>query len=374
MVLVLACAAGVARADADVVETTEGLAVRAAPDGRADHRGAVIRGARFRVEERRRGPGCKAEWLRIARNAWVCGDRTRPSAEAPGAPILPRAHEYVVGRGVTFYPTLEDAAAGRNGERRPGEVGLAVAARKRRDGREFVRTSQGWVDAAEVRAARPSSFRGVALDGATRLPIAFVGPGGAAIRDTDGRPLASKRLPRHHVLTGLAAPTTLRDGRAAYPVDGGFVHADDLRIVEPAPRPEGVGADERWIDVHLARQTLVIYEGDRPIYATLVSTQRNTPEGVHRITKKRPHVPMASTERYSEENRYLFETPWVMTLIGRYAMHSVYWHEEFGDRRGHGCVNLSPADADAVWRFTEPAMPPGWAWAEGQGSVVRIRR
>ena len=44
------------------------------------------------------------------------------------------------------------------------------------------------------------------------------------------------------------------------------------------PPPEvDAGAGERWIDVDLETQTLVAYEGLRPVFATLVSTGKGTP-------------------------------------------------------------------------------------------------
>ena len=39
-----------------------------------------------------------------------------------------------------------------------------------------------------------------------------------------------------------------------------------------SPRPAGVGDTERWIDVNLSTQTLVAYEGDTPVFNTLVSS------------------------------------------------------------------------------------------------------
>ena len=60
-------------------------------------------------------------------------------------------------------------------------------------------------------------------------------------------------------------------------------------IAEP-PSEVDVESGERWIDVELATQTLVAYEGKRPVFATLVSTGKGkqgtalaTPIGTHRI-------------------------------------------------------------------------------------------
>src|SRR5690606_26136503 len=72
-----------------------------------------------------------------------------------------------------------------------------------------------------------------------------------------------------------------------------WLRARDLRQPTSAPPPDEILPGERWIDIELATQTLVLYEGDRPIFATLVSTgrgaqgtERATPKGVHRIWVK----------------------------------------------------------------------------------------
>ena len=59
-----------------------------------------------------------------------------------------------------------------------------------------------------------------------------------------------------------------------------------------APRPGAVGPRERWIDVDLSSQTLMAYEGDAPVFATLVATGIGgpgsplaTPVGIFRIAR-----------------------------------------------------------------------------------------
>jgi hypothetical protein len=34
-----------------------------------------------------------------------------------------------------------------------------------------------------------------------------------------------------------------------------------------------------------------------------------------------------------------------------------FWHDAFGFRRSHGCVNLSPRDALWFFNWTDPIMP-----------------
>ena len=172
----------------------------------------------------------------------------------------------------------------------------------------------------------------------------------------------------------------LPGGRTSYLVATGvYLDAAVVTVVDMTARPAGVDATEHWLDVSIDGQYLVAYEGDLPVYATLVSTARNTPRGLQRIDSKRPHPTLESTEKYSDKNKYHYEVPWVMGLAGRYALHSAYWHDDFGDNHGNGCVNLAPKDAAYLWDFTEPALPPGWSYANavdedgGRGTPVLIR-
>jgi len=59
------------------------------------------------------------------------------------------------------------------------------------------------------------------------------------------------------------------------------------------------------------------------------------------------------------------------------ALHTAYWHDQFGTRRSHGCVNLAPRDARWLYFWSDPQVPPGWTMAAGvveaPGSIVRIR-
>jgi lipoprotein-anchoring transpeptidase ErfK/SrfK len=55
-----------------------------------------------------------------------------------------------------------------------------------------------------------------------------------------------------------------------------WLRADDLSIVTKPPKwPEPAEKGEKWIDISVGQQTLVLYEGKRPWYATIVSTGRD---------------------------------------------------------------------------------------------------
>ena len=145
-----------------------------------------------------------------------------------------------------------------------------------------------------------------------------------------------------------------------------------------APPPAGLAADAPWIDIDLEHQTLVAYQGARPVYVTLVSTGRKagtTPVGVYRVVAKAATTGMAAEA--DERNQYdVGEVPWALRWKRGLYLHAAYWHDRFGDKKSHGCVNLAPRDARALYEWATPALPPGWSEVEvplDQALVVRIR-
>ncbi|MFY0536467.1 L,D-transpeptidase [Nannocystis pusilla] len=62
----------------------------------------------------------------------------------------------------------------------------------------------------------------------------------------------------------------------------------------------------------------------------------------------------------AEDPYYVDGVPWVQYFHRRYALHASYWHDDFGKRRSHGCINLSPKDAARVYALTAPEVPAGW--------------
>jgi len=53
-----------------------------------------------------------------------------------------------------------------------------------------------------------------------------------------------------------------------------------------------------------------------------------------------------------EDFYYLEEVPWTMYFDNDIALHGAYWHDGFGYRRSHGCVNMSVTDAHWMYNFT----------------------
>lgn len=128
-------------------------------------------------------------------------------------------------------------------------------------------------------------------------------------------------------------------------------------------RPLGLAPNERWIDVSLDNQMLVAYEGNTPVFESLVSTGRSkypTVTGQFRIWLRLPKQDMNGFRLGYDYD--LKGVPYVQYFYEDYALHGTYWHNNFGAPMSHGCVNL-PTPA-AEWLFE---------WAT-QGTLVNIHR
>ena len=168
--------------------------------------------------------------------------------------------------------------------------------------------------------------------------------------------------------------------------EGWWMKAGDGTITEPGPKPPDLGPNEKWIDVNLARKTLVAMEGDRPVFAALISPGKRsknkekdhpTVRGTFRIREKHIATTMDGDGKAASDLPYSIEdVPFVQYFEGSYALHAAFWHNNFGHEMSHGCVNLSPLDAKKVFNWTEPRLPRGWhaVWStpDNRGTLVVV--
>ena len=131
-----------------------------------------------------------------------------------------------------------------------------------------------------------------------------------------------------------------------------WVHQFNVAKIQPIETPADVDT-ERWISIDLYEQTLIAYEGDQAKFATLIATGLDrwpTREGVYNIyyRKTRKHM---SGGVVGDDYYFLEEVPWTMFFDEGRALHGAYWHDAFGYRRSHGCVNLSIIDAHWLYKW-----------------------
>jgi lipoprotein-anchoring transpeptidase ErfK/SrfK len=166
------------------------------------------------------------------------------------------------------------------------------------------------------------------------------------------------------------------DGRVLYRINERYGYGDifwaeaqafrPLTPEEMAPLSPEV--ENKRILVDVPHQTLSCYEGSREVYFARVSTgalynaegQRvdawATPVGEHPIWRK-----MVSLHMSGGTTGGGWDLPgigWTTLFVGTgVAIHSTFWHNNYGVPMSRGCVNARPQDAQWIFRWTHPVVP-----------------
>jgi hypothetical protein len=371
-----------------------------APRLDAERRGVAYGASALPLYGAQRGTGCGGRYFQVGPSAWLCSDLAEVSpseflpASVEGVPLagsdgLPYRYYFVGKEGANAYLDLARAGDGAPDEQLDPGFAVAVVEERTANGERWGRTHHGpWVALRDLFAARPTGFHG---EERGELSFGWVLGDRTPVYGSIARGKVLGTRTRFEVVPvreERATPggTMLRisdDGAA--PADTRWIERRALgRPTLAAPPPE-VGPGERWIDVELATQTLVAYEGPKPVYATLVSTGKGAPgtdaathPGTFRIWVKLTTSTMDNLGADDPELRYSMEdVPYVQFFDKGIALHAVFWHSDFGHVHSHGCVNLAPLDARWLFRFTGPRLPAGWAAVlpagPDRGTVVRVR-
>lgn len=144
------------------------------------------------------------------------------------------------------------------------------------------------------------------------------------------------------------------------PIDQGTMPVFSESLFLENRNPNGVNATtipgRKRIEVSLDEQTLTAYQGDRLVLRTAVSTgvdPNDTEVGEFRIrikylkkdmagvTDGRGAVTAVGEDATGGEQYFVENVPHVMFInYQAEALHGAYWHDSFGQRMSHGCINL----------------------------------
>jgi len=168
------------------------------------------------------------------------------------------------------------------------------------------------VPVSKVKPDSGSAFHGIEVGPSFPFPFAFVTLENARthqlIKGKDAtRPVGA--VPRRSIVP-LTGQARIKAGERFYQTAKDptvWLRAADLGVVtRPPSLPPEAERGEKWIDICIAQQTLVLYEGTRPWYATLISSGRDrngdpkttlsTPTGSFRLRSKHIAAAMDSNE------------------------------------------------------------------------------
>lgn len=260
-----------------------------------------------------------------------------------------------------------------------------VGRRPFRQNQRWVETPQGYVWAPYLQPVRNQSNTPV-----PNLPETSLGPGMWAEVTVpfvdlvlDNPPARSPYLqntafPRlyYSQVVWIDRVKTGGDGRVYYRVNERYGFGDLLWAAAEAFRPltnEEVepihpDAEEKRVVVDTLRQTIACYEGGREVYFAQVSTGMKydingnrvdtweTPAGIRPIWRKLISVHM--TGGTTGGGYDLIGVSWTTLFEGNgVAIHSTFWHNNFGEAMSQGCVNCRPEDAKWIFRWALPKVP-----------------
>lgn len=228
-----------------------------------------------------------------------------------------------------------------------------------------------WVRAENLGGAAVSRFGGVLLTDPLPFPMAWALVNVRPSRTPGAEPLEEDPRILRYTRLNLYASVEI-DGWRWYQVGPQqWVHQATVGKGLPVERPVGIDT-YRWISVDLYEQVAIAYEGNISVFATLVSSglaEWPTNEGLFHIYARYERTTMSGAEG-QPDFYYLEEVPWTMYFDDDIALHGTYWHDGFGYRHSHGCVNLSITDAH--WLFNWTSRESDWAMERDLGTAVYV--
>ncbi len=289
-----------------------------------------------------------------------------PALELPqDDDLVPHTYAYVKILPLNVYRHPMEAAMGLPPARTllSGDWWVSVDGLVEYEGQRWYQINEGeFVPADALSLAGPSRFQGIYLTQQPSHPFAWVNrwvqpsvvPQGEI--NTGVEPLG-----RYQLVTIFAREQ--RGDEIWYLVGSEqWINQVNVARADVDPPPEGIPQGAKWIEVDLYEQTIAAYEGERMVYATLISSGRTgtaTPPGLYSLWSKVREGKMSNPDVEDGSVAWYFieDVPWTMYFHEGYSIHAAFWHDAFGFTRSHGCVNLAPRDA--LWFFTwaDPFIP-----------------
>ncbi|GMV15002.1 MAG: hypothetical protein AMXMBFR56_32260 [Polyangiaceae bacterium] len=241
-----------------------------------------------------------------------------------------------------------------------------------------------WVPKDRVVPYKQVTFRGVQLGRDAKLPLAFFrSKDRGKFKEEGGRLVETAERFERLSFVELTAAERSQDGAVFLETrqPGIWVKKSDAVVPTPQEKTpwgapvngedtkEGPAGRRTWIESSVWEGWMIAYEGTRPVFATLIAPGRGgtpqkgvdpidtaaTPVGTFPITGKFATATMVAPGEFVHS-----DVPWAQNFSGPHALHGAYWHDDWGDRKSGGCVNVSPIDGKWLFEFTEPPIPEGW--------------
>ena len=235
----------------------------------------------------------------------------------------------------------------------------------------FYQIAQGeWMSALDVKRISPSTFQGLVFrrtpDNDFGWVIESVLPQKTPGNNTGVVPIGVPTSVVPGAVTGKEIPPfQIVQIFAFKQVNGGEWYligpdqwvdgAKVARVMVNPVAPQGV-TNGRWIEINLQEQTVSVYDQNRLVFATLVSSGVEpfwTKPGLFQIREKAEKQTMKLYDPTFVDNYLLEDVPWTMYFDQNRALHGAYWHNHYGAATSRGCVNLSVGDAQWLFKWAQ---------------------
>jgi len=222
-----------------------------------------------------------------------------------------------------------------------------------------------WVRGEDIALKSVSDFTGVELRAQPQRPFGWVIVDFAYSDAPGAEPSATAiKVPRYTFIEVYDAEVD-EQGWIWYDIGHGrWMRQTYVSIIDVNPRPAEVAPGEYWVEVDLYEQNFAAYEGQRMVYAGLLSSGLNrwpTYEGIFQVWERHMMTNMSGAE--GKVDYYVVEdVPHTMYFNVDIALHGAYWHDRFGYKHSHGCVNMPLRDAEWIFFWSENAPNDLWVW------------
>jgi hypothetical protein len=299
----------------------------------------------------------------LAKRGFTFPVKALPALAAdPSRSLLPYQYLKVTRGSIPLYGSLDDAIAhNRSGFIEAGMKYLVIYERVDTDSGTFYSLPSGyWIDGGEAEAACcivSGRFQGMGFRHPPRNAFGWIltttpvytAPGYAS-------PQTGRELFRETLLQVYAVEQADNVKWVMIGIDEWIEDRVIARVTPNPVPPQGVPG-ERWIEINLEEQVMLVYDQRQLVYATMVSTGVEpfyTRPGLFQVYQKKDTETMrGSFEADRSDYYYLENVPWTMYFDEARALHAAYWHTLFGYPQSHGCVNLSPADARWLYEWAQ---------------------
>ncbi len=158
-----------------------------------------------------------------------------------------------------------------------------------------------------------------------------------------------------------------------YGASGEYYWADGaafkvLTDADVAPISPDVDPNDKKISADLDYQSLSCYEGNTEVYFCRISSGISYDPQTGQLSEKLAtpvgnlltHWKIMSLNMTAGTATAGYSTPavpWDTMISGDgIAIHGAFWHNAFGEKRSHGCINVTPEDAKWIFRWTSPVV------------------